>query len=120
MDVSDIYNFFLFWGGGKGGGARGGGRGGRFLIKIEGGGGGFRGGGAGGGRAPGECLWGGKGGAKFFFVRGRNAHQGVHRVHRSALLVGQLRAPWTHKPLSGLLPSSQKQLQAKINKNPRI
>ena len=27
----------------------------------------------------------------------------VYRVHRNALLVGQLRAPWTHKPLNSLL-----------------
>ena len=27
----------------------------------------------------------------------------MYRVHTNALLVGQLRAPWTHKPLSGLV-----------------
>ena len=43
VDVLDIFNFFLFLGGGKGGGARGGGRGGGgpVLIKIEGRGGGL-------------------------------------------------------------------------------
>ena len=62
VDVSDIFNFFLFRGAGEGGGVRGGGRRTGFLSKVEGGGGGFRGGGAGGGRAPGECPWGGGGG----------------------------------------------------------
>ena len=61
VDVSDIFYFFLVWGGGKGGGVRGGGPGGPVLRKTRGRGGCFRGGGAGGGRAPRECVWGGGG-----------------------------------------------------------
>ena len=41
--------------------------GGPVLIQNRGRGVGFRGGGAGRGMAPGECLWGGGGGAKYFF-----------------------------------------------------
>ena len=88
VDVSDLFCFFLFWGGGKGGGVRGGGRGGggRLLIKIEGGGGGVQGGGAGGGRAPGECLW--AGGVElnlFFCFRGRNPTKQKEECYSSNL-----------------------------------
>ena len=44
-----------------------GGRFGLFIFPNRGRRGGFRGEGAGGGRAPGECLWGEGGGAKYFF-----------------------------------------------------
>ena len=75
VDVSDIFYFFLVWGGGKGGGPLSRWLGGRpVLRKNRGGGGGFRGGGAGGGTAPGECLWEG-GREQNIFFRARNAHQ---------------------------------------------
>ena len=41
----------------------------------------------------------------------------MHRVHRNTLFVGQLRTPWTQKPLSGLLRTlsrSQKVLRRPV------
>ena len=79
VDVSDIFYFFCS-GDRKGESkAPGGGGGGRFLIENPRGGGGLTAGGGGGARGrEGVCgKLGRGGGAKFFFFRGRNSHQGV-------------------------------------------
>ena len=76
VDVSDIFYFFLVWGGGKGGGVRGGGPEGAGFKKNWREGGGFprrrRGRGKG---ARGMSV--GRGGELNILFRARNAHQEV-------------------------------------------
>ena len=62
--TTDVFSFFLFWGGVEGGGVRGGSRGVRFIIKMEGGGAGRR---RGRGKGSGGMSVEEGGGLNFFF-----------------------------------------------------
>ena len=98
VDVSDIFYFFCSGEGkGEGKGERDAPRGGvRFLLKNARRRGGVSRERGEGGRGSGGCLrgiWGGGGGAKYFFS-GRNSHQDSKLIQQSVSWFGALSSVW--------------------------